>query len=84
MRHARSDYNRIQDPLGLISEDEPVFLIRGQDSAAPEAIRKWAEIALDLGASEEMVDLAYAWAKEIEAWQATKGSKVPDLEAPGA
>ena len=29
MKHARDDYNRIQDPAGKIPEDEPVFLLRG-------------------------------------------------------
>lgn len=32
MRHAREDYNRIQDPAGKIHEDEPVFLMRAQDA----------------------------------------------------
>jgi hypothetical protein len=40
MRHARADYDRIQDPDGLIPQDEPVFLIRGQDRAAP-AMERW-------------------------------------------
>lgn len=31
MKHARADYDRIQDPAGLIPEDEPVMLFRGQD-----------------------------------------------------
>lgn len=31
MIHARTDYQRIQDPLGKIGEDEPVFLLRAQD-----------------------------------------------------
>lgn len=31
MKHARADYDRIQDPAGLIPEDEPVMLFRAQD-----------------------------------------------------
>lgn len=31
MIHARTDYQRIQDPLGKIADDEPVFLLRAQD-----------------------------------------------------
>lgn len=34
MRHTRSDYNRIQDPLNLIPENEPVFLLRSADENA--------------------------------------------------
>lgn len=42
MKHARADYDRIQDPAGLIPEDEPVFLLRGQDIFAPQRLRDWA------------------------------------------
>jgi len=42
MKHARQDYNRIQDSEGLIPEDEPVFLLRGQDTVAPGVVRFWA------------------------------------------
>lgn len=31
MIHARKDYQRIQDPLYRIADDEPVFLLRAQD-----------------------------------------------------
>lgn len=31
MIHAREDYQPIQDPGGLILEDEPVFLLRAKD-----------------------------------------------------
>lgn len=46
MKHARSDYNRIQDSLavehGGIPEDEPVFLLRAQDRLAARVVRIWA------------------------------------------
>lgn len=53
MKHAREDYNRIQDPAvgdpslltpgaTAIGEDEPVFLLRAKDVTAPEAVRDWA------------------------------------------
>lgn len=54
MRHARKDYDRIQDPaltdpslaLGStpIAEDEPVFLLRASDDLAPEVVREWAAL----------------------------------------
>lgn len=44
MKHARYDYDRIQDPAGLIPEDEPVFLIRGQDRFAVEIMQHYAEL----------------------------------------
>jgi len=42
MKHARPDYNRIQDPENKIPQDEPVFLLRGQDKTAPQILRLWA------------------------------------------
>lgn len=39
MKHARPDYDRIQDPAGIIPEDEPVFLLRGQDRYAAPQLR---------------------------------------------
>ncbi len=78
MKHARSDYDRIQDPAGLIPEDEPVFIIRGQDRSGPAVVMAWAKLAEDLGASMEIVEAARRQAREMMAWQADHGSKIPD------
>ena len=51
MKHARSDYDRIQDPSRIIPEDEPVFLLRAQDISAPAAVEKWADEHLRHGGS---------------------------------
>jgi len=69
MKHARDDYNRIQDPAGLIPADEPVFLLRGQDKFAAETLRYYAYLvrhsrAPDMGvvlATEKQADLMDAW-----------------------
>ena len=79
MKHARDDYNRIQDPDGLIPEDEPVFLIRGKDRAGPAALRAWAKEAKAVGAHGNIVGRALTQADRMEAWQAEHGWKVPDL-----
>lgn len=42
MIHARDDYQRIQDPAGVIPPDEPVFLLRAQDETAWRAVEQWA------------------------------------------
>lgn len=47
MRHLRLDYDRIQDPEGRIGDDEPVWLLRAQDVAAPVAIRRWANFVAE-------------------------------------
>ncbi len=41
VKHARPDYDRIQDPLGLIPADEPVFLLRAQDRTAADTVSDW-------------------------------------------
>lgn len=41
MIHARSDYDRIQDPEGIIPEDEPVFLLRAKDDLFIPTVAHW-------------------------------------------
>jgi hypothetical protein len=79
MKHAREDYNRIQDPAGHIPADEPVFLIRGQDKCGPKAVELYAMLAHDAGASPELVTAAYEQSQAMSLWQLEHGSKVPDM-----
>lgn len=79
MKHARPDYDRIQDPAGLIPADEPVFLIRGQDVNAPTVVRSWARLAKLSGAGENIVRAAYRQADAMEKWHNDVGTKVPDM-----
>jgi hypothetical protein len=90
--HARSDYNRIQDPAltdpSLLSPgstpigaDEPVFLIRAQDLCAGEAVRRYADLAEAMGAASDLVEAARAHADRIGAWQSVHPAKVPDVVA---
>ena len=78
MRHLRQDHNRIQDPAEKIGEHEPVFLIRGKDAAAPNAIRAWAKVAQSMGADQEHMDAVRRFANYVEYWQEGNGCKVPD------
>lgn len=78
MRHARDDYQRIQDPAGKIPDDEPVFLLRGQDHAAAHAVRYYADILEAWNADPEIIRKAREHADRMEAWP-TK--KIPDLPA---
>lgn len=79
MKHARKDYNRIQDPAGLIPEDEPVFLLRGQDIVAPQTVEFWAQFAEEAGAAPDIVSAALRQAREMKNWQKEHGYKVPDM-----
>ncbi|MCK9435723.1 MAG: hypothetical protein M0Q12_00780 [Synergistaceae bacterium] len=81
MIHARKDYNRIQDPEHKIPDDEPVFLIRGQDIVAPEVVRQWAFRARKAGAKELIVEAALQQAEAMERWQRTHLRKIPDMPA---
>jgi len=77
--HAREDYNRIQDPAGKIPIDEPVFLIRGQDTVGPEAVEAWAELAEKLGAGSDIILKAREHAEAMRTWQWCHSKKTPDL-----
>lgn len=79
MKHAREDYDRIQDPDNLIPEDEPVFLIRAKDVAAPEAVKAWAKIAKQYGAKDNIIEAALIQAEKMKQWQLDKEVQVPDM-----
>lgn len=80
MRHAREDYNRIQDPEGKIAEDEPVFLLRAKDALAPNTLRHWADqLAWQTSEDDPLVRLAKDQADKMEEWARINGSKTPDL-----
>lgn len=78
MKHARSDYNHIQDSTGKIPEHEPVFLIRGQDKIGASAVRAWALLAEACGADPVIVGTALEHAHRMEAWAKEHG-KIPDM-----
>lgn len=75
MKHAREDYNRIQDPAGLIPDDEPVFLLRAQDELACRAVAYYAGLCANVQAPE-ISARALAHSKAMAEWPK---KKVPDL-----
>jgi hypothetical protein len=85
MKHARSDYNRIQDPENKIPADEPVFLLRGQDIYAPVAVLFWAnQVAGAHPFSPEAKRIVFAARQQAQAmihWQQLHHNKVPDMPA---
>ena len=74
MKHARSDYNRIQDPENKIPEDEPVFLIRGQDMVSAETVRHWAHLNDRAGGDPKLSAQAREQADEMDKWPTKKVS----------
>lgn len=77
MKHARSDYDRIQDPAGKIHEDEPVFLVRAQDPAAPAAVEAWAAENDRMGGDRVLSDLARQQAARMRLWPVKKVADGP-------
>lgn len=69
MKHARPDYNRIQDPANKIPTDEPVFLIRGQDRFGWVVVALYAIIVYLLGQDKELTRMALKQAVEMAAWK---------------
>ena len=61
----------------LIPRDEPVFLIRGQDSIGADVVRHWADLASLNGASAEIVSIAREHADKMDAWPKKKTADLP-------
>lgn len=81
MKHAREDYNRIQDPAGLIPDDEPVFLLRAQDICSVATMDRWIEFAKLVGVEAPMIEAAYRQMERMKAWQLDRVVKTPDMPA---
>lgn len=82
MKHAREDYDRIQDPAGLIPANEPVFLLRGQDILAPVLLDIWADNLSDHDGDPHMIEIVREHAKSMRSWQDNVKRKIPDLSRP--
>lgn len=89
MIHARSDYDRIQDPAlddpsllsagsSPIGKDEPVFLVRAKDKAFLAAVQAWMQEHLDEGGDPIMHKAMAAHLGRAIAWREKNGTKVAD------
>lgn len=78
MKHARPDYDPIQDPRGLIPEDEPVFLLRAQDEIAKVVISVYAALAQAKG----LPQIAQTTRDQADRFARWPVSKLPDLPEP--
>lgn len=60
------------NPHGCLARalpDEPIFALLGRDIAAPDTIRRWAQIRLEAGTEIEQVHEALATADAMENWR---------------
>jgi len=64
--------------LAKVPNDEPIFVLRAQDTVSPIAIRAWADAAEAVGSPPEKVRQARQWADEFERWQKENRHKNPD------
>jgi len=91
MIHARTDYDRIQDPAVMMPElltpghlsigiDEPVFLFRAKDKFFQRVLMAYAAmLEADPAVDRQMVQLTIDQMVRADEWQKKNGSKTPDL-----
>ena len=77
MRHARTDYNRIQDPQNLIPEAEPVFLLRGQDAIAYQVVGLYANLLESYGGAPALISSIRGQAHRMADWSPHSMPDVP-------
>jgi len=58
--------------LGKAADDEPVFILRAQDSLAADIVRLWAKEALALGCPVEKAAEALDLADKMDRWPVKK------------
>lgn len=77
MKFGRKDYDRrIIDQDNKIPTDEPVFLLRAQDSLAPRLLLMWAMELRLRGGDPQMASNAEAHAQLMIDWQSRNSSRV--------
>lgn len=77
MKHARPDYDRIQDPAGLIPADEPVFLLRGQDQYFISALLHYRDCVLKDSGDPKIVTAINAHLQRAADWPRRKAPDMP-------
>jgi len=80
MKHAREDYNRIQDPENKIPEDEPVMLFRAQDRHFVSVLKNY-QLLLEAANNLEVAKTVAIHIEVSKEWRARKNTilKEPDL-----
>jgi phosphoribosylformimino-5-aminoimidazole carboxamide ribonucleotide (ProFAR) isomerase len=81
MNTGRTDYNyKLEELRSKIGEkDEPVFIVRAADIAAPAAVEAWAAENTKQGGHPYMSLMAKDQAAAMRKWQKEHGCKVADM-----
>jgi hypothetical protein len=61
-----------KDLIRKVPDEEPLFILRGQDLLAPEIVRAWADAAERAGVRSGKIAGARNLAKEMERWPRRK------------
>lgn len=82
MLHARKSYNkRIQDSANVIPQNEPVFILRGQDQLAPVILDIYVAMTKNLsGFDVNIADAVAEHTQRMRAWHENHGCKVADMD----
>lgn len=66
--------------LAKVRDDEPIFVIRGQDKLAPEIVQAWIEAAVMEGVRTDKIVSAHRYLHDIVVYQKDHPDlvKVPD------
>lgn len=59
-----------------VGEDEPVFILRGNDALAPATIQAWLDLAEDSDVNAEKVNFAEKHLQDIKEYQEKNPDKV--------
>lgn len=59
---------RGEGPLGKAHDDEPVFILRGQDCLSVELVDRWASKAHAIGVNQDKVKEAMAISDQMAEW----------------
>jgi hypothetical protein len=78
MKYARKDYQDLKALDLKIPENEPVFLLRGQDLTAADVVRYWAFLQRD----SYLKEIALSHAKTMDNWPVKKWADCPECEFP--
>lgn len=74
------DENQMTDDVVDIPEDEPLFLLRGQDVNAADQVRNWADKLESMGGCSVSVRDARERADLMDTWRRHNGGKMPSIK----
>ena len=74
-------YGRVTLEHGTIGEDEPVVVFRARDALLPKLLGYYWNFCKAAGSPQRHLDMISKRIDEIDAWQDTHETKVPDSES---